>query len=60
MDIRLMAFDLDGTLLGSDKHVPEKNRRALRKAAKAASSSVAAPSSSAVATQRASSTKATR
>ena len=33
MDIRLMAFDLDGTLLGSDKHVPEKNRRALRKAA---------------------------
>ena len=33
MDVRLMAFDLDGTLLGSDKHVPEKNRRALRKAA---------------------------
>ena len=31
--VKLLALDLDGTLLGSDKHVPEKNRRALRKAA---------------------------
>ena len=32
MDIRLMAFDLDGTLLDEDKHVPERNARALRRA----------------------------
>lgn len=32
-DIRLMAFDLDGTLLDNDKKVPEKNARALRAAA---------------------------
>jgi Cof subfamily protein (haloacid dehalogenase superfamily) len=31
--IKLMAFDLDGTLLAADKHVPERNRRALRAAA---------------------------
>ena len=28
-----MAFDLDGTLLGNDKQVPERNARALRRAA---------------------------
>lgn len=32
-DIRLIALDLDGTLLASDKSLPEKNRRALEKAA---------------------------
>lgn len=30
MDIRLMAFDLDGTLLDERKKVPERNARALR------------------------------
>lgn len=30
MDIRLMAFDLDGTLLDEGKKVPERNARALR------------------------------
>lgn len=33
MDIRLMAFDLDGTLLDGKKGVPERNARALRAAA---------------------------
>lgn len=33
MDIRLMAFDLDGTLLDDKRKIPEKNARALRRAA---------------------------
>ena len=33
MDIRLMAFDLDGTLLDDKKQIPERNARALRAAA---------------------------
>lgn len=33
MNCRLIAFDLDGTLLDSDKRVPEENRRALERAA---------------------------
>lgn len=34
MDIRLMAFDLDGTLLDERKKVPERNARALRECEK--------------------------
>lgn len=34
MDIRLMAFDLDGTLLDEKKKVPERNARALRECEK--------------------------
>ena len=30
MDIRLLALDLDGTLMDSDKHFPEINCRALQ------------------------------
>ena len=33
MNCRLIAFDLDGTLLDNDKKIPEENRRALREAA---------------------------
>lgn len=33
MTIRLIALDLDGTLLDSSSHVPERNRNALREAA---------------------------
>ncbi len=33
MDIRLIAFDLDGTLLTTDKRLSEENRRALERAA---------------------------
>ena len=33
MNCRLIAFDLDGTLLDNDKHIPEENLRALREAA---------------------------
>ena len=29
MDCRLIAFDLDGTLLDNEKHIPEENLRAL-------------------------------
>ena len=35
MSYRLIAFDLDGTLLDSDKNLPEENRRALEEAAAA-------------------------
>lgn len=35
MDIRLIALDLDGTLLGSDKRVSKRNRQALQAAADA-------------------------
>lgn len=34
MEIRLMAFDLDGTLLDSEKRIPERNIRALRESEK--------------------------
>ena len=33
MDCRLIAFDLDGTLLDNEKHIPEENLRALYEAA---------------------------
>jgi Cof subfamily protein (haloacid dehalogenase superfamily) len=33
--IRLLALDIDGTLLDSDGHVPEANRHAIRRAAEA-------------------------
>ena len=33
MDVRLIAFDLDGTVLDDDKSVPEENLRALKAAA---------------------------
>lgn len=33
MNIRLIALDLDGTLLNSEKEIPEENRRALQEAA---------------------------
>lgn len=33
MDIRLMVFDLDGTLLDDRRRIPERNARALRSAA---------------------------
>ena len=33
MDIRLIAFDLDGTFLDDDKHIPPENLRALERAA---------------------------
>lgn len=33
MDVRLIAFDLDGTFLADDKSIPEKNLRALERAA---------------------------
>jgi len=32
MDIRLMAFDIDGTLLDDQRKIPERNARALRRA----------------------------
>lgn len=32
-DIKMIALDLDGTLLDEDKHVPDANREALREAA---------------------------
>lgn len=35
MDIRLIALDLDGTLLSSDKHISQRNRQALERAAEA-------------------------
>ena len=35
MDIRLIALDLDGTLMGSDKRMSPRNRQALEQAAKA-------------------------
>lgn len=33
MGYKLLLFDLDGTLLDADKHIPERNRAALEKAA---------------------------
>lgn len=33
MDIRLIAFDLDGTFLDDDKHIPPENLRAMERAA---------------------------
>ena len=33
MNCRLIAFDLDGTLLDNDKHIPEENLLALHEAA---------------------------
>ena len=33
MDIRLIAFDLDGTFLDDDKHIPVENLRAIAAAA---------------------------
>ncbi len=33
MDIRLIAFDLDGTFLDDDKHIPPANLRAMERAA---------------------------
>ena len=34
MKIRLVAFDLDGTLLDDEKHLPDENRKALEEAAR--------------------------
>ena len=33
MDYRLIAFDLDGTFLDSEKNIPERNMAALKAAA---------------------------
>lgn len=33
--IKLIAIDLDGTLLNSDKKIPDENVKAIQKAAKA-------------------------
>ena len=35
MPVKIIAFDLDGTLLDDKKHIPQENLRALREAAAA-------------------------
>ena len=40
-DIRLIALDLDGTLLTTDKHLTERNLAALRRASEQAAADAA-------------------